>query len=340
MDLAATFDAAAALFPQSRFVRSFRQARTVRFKHVYLENEQDFSDKLLRFDLGEETLQLLDSSWKCWSEYGFVFGPDGSVVVNSFSFPDSAELVRYMTEAKKSAAPSRVKHLSGDVFVFTNVGSRNYFHVLTELIPRLELIEHFPDAKILVAPGQTAFGTELLKRTNFSDRTITLEPDTIYTADQLIAAPWGLNFIPERYNWLRQHFVTTERTRGRRIYIARRSGSRTIENEIAVERLFLDAGFAILETEGLSVSEQADLFSETAILAGPHGAGFANALWMGGGTVLEIRPHNWENRSLYHHALASGIQKYAVLHAPATGENMHMKVDLVRLKHVLDKISD
>jgi len=78
----------------------------------------------------------------------------------------------------------------------------------------------------------------------------------------------------------------------RRLWISRtKAGQRRCVNEMAIHALLQPLGFEPVALESLSVLEQLQLFSEAAVVAGVHGAGFTNLLACAAGTrVLEVLP--------------------------------------------------
>jgi len=76
----------------------------------------------------------------------------------------------------------------------------------------------------------------------------------------------------------------------RRLYVNRSdTRKRRIVNESEIWPLFAARGFESISAAALSFQEQVSLFSQAQIVAGPHGAGFANLLFAPKGTrVIEI----------------------------------------------------
>jgi hypothetical protein len=70
-----------------------------------------------------------------------------------------------------------------------------------------------------------------------------------------------------------------------RIYLSRRKLSlkkltRVIANEVLVEKLFRQAGFAVVYPEELSFEEQLGLYANALVVAGPSGSALHNSLFM------------------------------------------------------------
>lgn len=89
---------------------------------------------------------------------------------------------------------------------------------------------------------------------------------------------------------------------GRRLYISRRRQSmRVMVNEAELEAALRERGFAVVEPERLPVADQIALFRSAAVIAGPTGAAFANALFAPeGALVVEIQPENFRSDWVAH----------------------------------------
>lgn len=85
--------------------------------------------------------------------------------------------------------------------------------------------------------------------------------------------------------------------------LIRRDRTRRILNEAALLRQ-LQARYSELQWvvfDRLSVTDTATLFSQAAVIAGPHGAGFVNMLFSGPGTqIIEIMPLEQPNLCYWH----------------------------------------
>ena len=87
----------------------------------------------------------------------------------------------------------------------------------------------------------------------------------------------------------------------RRIYISRdRARTRSVKNEVQLMRCLADKGFEKYRLEDLSVAEQICLFSESAVVVSPHGAGLANIIFSARPNLVELFPS--ENAIWGHYA--------------------------------------
>jgi hypothetical protein len=120
----------------------------------------------------------------------------------------------------------------------------------------------------------------------------------------------------------------------RRLFVSRRQLGRTtrIANERELLEIARGSGFVEVRPEALSYSEQVRLFSEAEVVAGPHGSGLVNAIFMARGTGLcELAParlHAEKLPNLWNLA-ACGGQQYGLCVADGR------RVDPKRFKRVL-----
>lgn len=88
-----------------------------------------------------------------------------------------------------------------------------------------------------------------------------------------------------------------------KLFIARRTGFRPLINRKAVEEIFRDNGFIIVEAEQLGFIDRVNLFQNARIVAGETGAGLVNLYFCKDWTkVIEVR-HPSVSRSLEHYPL-------------------------------------
>src|SRR5262249_18737931 len=94
-------------------------------------------------------------------------------------------------------------------------------------------------------------------------------------------------------DWLRDRFgklrSTSERG-GRKLFISRAGNphahNRRVLNEAEIAGIAVEQGFEIIRGEEIPFETQVKLFSEASIIAGPHGAGFANMVFAPQGTKI------------------------------------------------------
>jgi hypothetical protein len=186
----------------------------------------------------------------------------------------------------------------------------NYFHFYRDFLPKILLLEQAniePSVPVVVPDDlidqpffQQAIRSERLARWNFISprgQFIKTESLVFCSANQFIVmdrsdapdpellrhAKAGTKFLESPAEVLALLGLDDLRTQAgadRRVFLTR-SGlrGRTISNYDELEPLLREKNFETVETEGLSLREQAQLFSECRYLIGIHGAGLTNIVW-------------------------------------------------------------
>ena len=332
-------------FNQSGIIRNeqLRPTRVISkdFSFTKSDTEGNSSTYLKRkhFDINSEHLLFLDKNWTLFSGCGFLKSPEGNWILDSFSFPFEKEFKSYFNQQKPA---NRSVHLAGIYFVFTNVGFSNYYHVLTELLPRLEFYMPFKGkVKLLVSEHIPSYLEEAFKLLGLSKSDIQLIRDDVeYTADTLITIPWGLNFIPERFEFIKTSLQkNAANADSKRIYVSRKSETiRSITNEEEIVPILESYGFEMIESQKLSLAEQIMIFSNAEILCGPHGAGLSNLLWMNSPKMIEIRPEHFSNDCFLHSALITNSTEYAVFETRSIDNKNTMIVKPVIFEAFLNQV--
>jgi capsular polysaccharide biosynthesis protein len=206
--------------------------------------------------------------------------------------------------ARAAVAPAPVR---GERLFITDRWSGNYYHWLCDTLPRLEayLAGTGPDeAATLLLPGRVfeqPFVRQSLEAYDGVEIEAFDEAGGNLWAERLVipahVAPAGQQhrqLTRQVSRRLRRHFTGGERTGragGRRIYITRRQARmRRLANEAAVVPVLARHGFEVVTFDELALAGQIALMKETQVLAGPHGAGLTNMMFMAaGGAVVELR---------------------------------------------------
>lgn len=251
--------------------------------------------------------QMICSAESCFlmGPFGFVVLPQGLLIRQSAVNLDGASLEYAYGHFKGQLPGAHIPWASVDAPVFSvnSYSSNNYFHFLTDCLGQLHWRERVPtlsNAKLIVSGytreaevhlpfiggAMTAVG---LKGSEIqpTDGTLTFCRRVIFPKRDTGMSPW-------KAATLRKLFGVEGRARGRkRIYVARGAAPRRrVLNEAAVEKLLAGHGFVSVNPGALSVSEQVALFADAEIVAGPHGAGLTNAVFMApGGAVIELTHH-------------------------------------------------
>jgi capsular polysaccharide biosynthesis protein len=192
-------------------------------------------------------------------------------------------------------------------------GSTNYAHWLLDSLPRLAMLDAADralgrPAKIIINTHRALFQSETLAMLGISDdRLLELAYPGVYTARRCFvpntASGSGTSPLvlqPDAVAWLRAALLpkaasgamqATPRAikGGRRLFISRLAegpGKMRLVNHKAVIDAVSRLGFEVVSLGSMSVAEQIGLFAQASVVAGPHGAGFANMAFASQGALL------------------------------------------------------
>jgi capsular polysaccharide biosynthesis protein len=204
--------------------------------------------------------------------------------------------------------------LKPPVIFITDKFSGNYFHWITEALPRLLAggsgIKSFP----VLLPAyyhQFSFIEESLKIAGFSVRDLNekkfyLVRNVLFITHFTTGGNYNDYFIQKTRETLNKD--VTAAPPSRLVYISRgKAERRKITNEKDLLLVLKKFQFEIVYCEDLSLQEQRNLFSQTKVLVSNHGAGLTNMIFMPAATsVLELRYQNDRHNNCYY-ALASAL---------------------------------
>jgi capsular polysaccharide biosynthesis protein len=195
---------------------------------------------------------------------------------------------------------------------------RNYYHWLTDNLTRLHTRELLPEPTKVLLPVSTApYIRESLELLGIasdcaSPEETALKPERYYFCSPLaMTGVWN----PLGFEWLRKRFSPyfLPSGSGRPIFLTRRSSTRIPDQLEAIESLFLQAGFEIIDCGSISMRQQIEATSAASAIAGIHGAAMTNILWAPPDTpVLELFQPAYLN-ACYEQIAFQGQLKYESL---------------------------
>ena len=218
-----------------------------------------------------------------------------------------------------SAVPRRLATHCLDGIAFSLLTGRpgyrkNYYHFLTEKLPEhLALLSAAVDAFgqltlllpasdhpleiVLVSEAQRRFPDLPVRTVGLSEK-VRCEALVIHRArrSSIFRSPASRRLLSETVEAMASHsrpFPATGRTR--RLFVSRGDAKkRRLINEDKVLARLERFDFEVVTPGRLPLADQIGLFSEAQIVAGPHGAGLTNLIFMpAGGSVIEIFCPNW-----------------------------------------------
>lgn len=186
---------------------------------------------------------------------------------------------------------------SGRVGVLAARGDVSYYHYLTDVLPRLLLLEELGGADRLYVPASLPHQKQLLEllgipseRVIDADRVRHLQAQTLVVPGlpdaDLKTPPWVISFLRARLLP-----AGVGRLPGRRLYITRgrRRASRIVTNEDEVVRALEPLGFVVIDPGSLPVAEQIRAFAQAEWIVAPHGAALTNLAFASpGAAVVEL----------------------------------------------------
>jgi capsular polysaccharide biosynthesis protein len=211
--------------------------------------------------------------------------------------------------------PPALTEVSGSVGVLTTRGSDNYYHFLTDVLPRIELLRRAgaqPDA--YVVNRTTRFQRDLLDHLGVTaDRCLGEEKYPHVRADELVVPSLPDDLLrtpPWIVPWLRAEFLPDDvRPPHRRLYVSRGDKKRTrrVDNEAELLAALEPLGFEAVDPGVLAPAEQVRAFAEAEYIVGPHGAGLTNLAFAApGAAVIELFARDYVNECFW--ALACAVE--------------------------------
>jgi capsular polysaccharide biosynthesis protein len=249
-----------------------------------------------------------------------------------------------------------LERFAGTVAVLTTRGSDNYYHFLTDVLPRIVLVEKSGiSIDRYLVNRSLPFQRDLLERFGISgDRVIESRAHPHIQAERLVV-PTLPDPDMETPGWI----VTALRDRllppgavapRRRIYVGRgsRRHDRIVVNEPDVLAVLARRGITPLDPGRLPVADQIQAFASAELIVAPHGAALTNlAFCSPGARLVELFAPDYVNVCFW--ALATHVDgleyRYVIGHGPPgpAGKAMmavssDIEVDIGRLEAVLDAL--
>jgi len=205
----------------------------------------------------------------------------------------------------------RIEKVAGTVVAMaTRGGSNNYYHFITDVLPRFGVFQEAmpgvePDG--LYVPAAAKWQQNLLDLAGLSKYpVVATAKHRAVRADRLIVPS-----IPNPYEvapratieWLRARLPAIDTSdKPRRIYVTRGTAPRTrrLVNEEATWPLLEERGFVRVSPETTSIQDQIDAFAAAEVIVAPHGAALTNLVFTSPGVrVLEMFAPSYVNSAYW-----------------------------------------
>lgn len=290
--------------------------------------------------LGGTELIIADDKFALYDELAFYnknhYGVKNIYVVSDYSPTNrpllnlrNELLLRIKTQTNRigrmpeQPRPSAVISLCKDYAV-------NYFHWLTECLPKMKYIDENidPSIPLLIEADHPDQNIEALSYLNRFQRKIYLIQRgyiEVFKKVYYVSAfshshenlleevhPEDLMIPPETVAFLREKFLsedflgeklTSSNQERMKLYISREDSTyRRLINEGQIQEKLKKAGFVIVKTAKLSFKEQVRLFSKASVIVGPSGAGLTNILFAPKDCSVFVLTSNVYNANFYSYA--------------------------------------
>lgn len=290
-----------------------------------------------------------------------VRGPNGLVILPDGSFAAEAIYGRSHLEldrAYSTPIPPRVVRKDGDYFSllgeFSNRG--NYYHWVHDGLLRLHGVQaHLPaGVRYLVPSTLLEYQRETLRTLGVQDEQLVLFPgDAAWECERLWFAslpPSGAD-VPEAVAWLREQFWASAGVEYaeplRRLYLSREGVAHArVVNEAELAPVLEKHGFALIQPERMSITDQVRLFAQAEVIVSATGSAQTNLLFAGQeARNLEILEPLWaEEKAYVVWTLAETIgQPYWYMLADTVGNQEHperadLRVPATKLDRALGQL--
>ncbi|PWU04973.1 MAG: hypothetical protein C5B43_03900 [Verrucomicrobia bacterium] len=223
---------------------------------------------------------------------GSIFSDQGYTIIDGKYM--ISELIWPWSPLKKNEPPFQVLPQStkfpGTILVLAQEGHDNYYHWVTEILPKLALLKNLHYDWIYLPRLTSNFQLKTIQLLNIDkSKIIQAEKFTHIQADSLIvpshvsrscySPDWVCKFLRNQYFPFAIHNITQEKF-SNKVFISRQKASqRRIINEDELFDTFKTLGFQRYNLEDLDFIEQIQLFSQAKIVVAAHGAGLTNIIF-------------------------------------------------------------
>ncbi|WP_255381074.1 DUF563 domain-containing protein [Synechococcus sp. 1G10] len=227
----------------------------------------------------------------------------------------------------------------------------NFFHWLTDCLPTLAGYEAILASggerpALFVPPGLASWQIRSLELMGYPVGTYQEHSWTHTVVRRYYLTSWHKGFLypevpsPALIKWLKQRICSSPAFGlspvERMIFVDRSESRRPIQNPQALAEVFSRRGFRIVRLEELPLDDQISLFVGARVVAGLHGAGFANLIFSEATWLFEISPTGQLQPCYRHLVHVLGGQYYLYQESAATQSDLPA-LSLDKLELELDR---
>ena len=189
----------------------------------------------------------------------------------------------------------RPVHLEGNWTSVISQWSDGFYHWFMDALPRLGLLSELPaDTRILVPTPLAGYQLETLGWLGLQERFRPTAERHLVVENFFFSSPPAMTGCHDPYTvrFLREALLghaDPAYKSPRRFYIKRVGRPRGVNNEQQVTEFFERHGWAVIDTEDLTIAQQIRLFKDAEAICTIHGAALTHLVWCAPGTrVLEL----------------------------------------------------
>lgn len=228
--------------------------------------------------------------------------------------------------------------------------SFHYFHWMCDALPRLIQIKDFTNKYPILIPDiflNYKYIEESLKILDVNYKIYDSSKD-LRVKKLLISSHIAESGNYNKENILKTREILTDKSQilnTDKIWLSReKSKHRKIKNEDELKKILYQFNYKIVHPEDYSFQEQSQILSNSKVVAGLHGGGLTNIIYLKENSILfEIRRDGDEENNCYF-SLASELDlKYFYLNAKKLGEDLYVddvKVNVQEFEEILEKIEN
>ena len=213
-----------------------------------------------------------------------------------------------------------LKYRKGTALLLGSANSDNYYHWMLDSVPRWKMLQAANWSEydyVLLHSRSVRFQEEMLDRLGIPEaKRLRCSKNFVHQFERLVV-PAMPSFPPEDVpQWICAYVrsLFPEKAAGpEKIYLRRGGGRRRLANEAELEKALEARGFVSIQTEKLTVAEQARILSSARCVVGPHGAALTNLFFAPPGAMLLELFHPQHKNHCYINIAAACGQRYASL---------------------------
>lgn len=227
--------------------------------------------------------------------------------------------------------------LQGTTLILNQIFGDNYFHFVSQILPRLALMSGEIDVRtadhVLTPSPLRGFMRQWFLDLGFTADQLVPMPEKPVICERVVATnnPGDDNGIPAwAVEFLRERRGAMPDAQSRRLFITRDDApTRRLLNQDELRPLIEEYGFETVSMSGLSVTGQADLFASADVVLGVHGAALVNLVFARpGARVVELIPKNHLNPAFLSIAQTLGLAHRFVMGSEAPYRLAAMRQDI------------